>query len=187
MCIFALPLLISDPIYRFTKYHLQATGIIRYVGGKGSPSTILPEAPVGWAWSLNQFRSFRWNLTASAARPNPQGSYHYGQINITRTIKLVNTAGTVDGKLRYAINGHSHTDAQTPLKLLEYYRVTEKEFKYDVIKDEPPSNVDTLDKFTTGPNVLNGTFRNFVEIIFENHEKSIQSWHLDGYSFFPVA
>ncbi|CAO2832631.1 unnamed protein product [Amaranthus hypochondriacus] len=172
---------------RFTKYHLQATGIIRYVGGKGSPSTILPEAPVGWAWSLNQFRSFRWNLTASAARPNPQGSYHYGQINITRTIKLVNTAGTVDGKLRYAINGHSHTDAQTPLKLLEYYRVTDKEFKYDAIKDEPPSNVETLNKFTTGPNVLNGTFRNFVEIIFENHEKSIQSWHLDGYSFFPVA
>lgn len=173
--------------FRFTKYHLQATGIVRYEGGKGAPSTVLPEAPVGWAWSLNQFRSLRWNLTASAARPNPQGSYHYGQINITRTIKLANTAGTVDGKLRYAINGHSHTDVDTPLKLLEYYQVAQKAFKYDVIKDEPPANVETLDKFTTGPNVLNGTFRNFIEIIFENHEKSIQSWHLDGYSFFPVA
>ncbi|KNA11237.1 hypothetical protein SOVF_137040 [Spinacia oleracea] len=172
---------------RFTKYHLQATGIVRYEGGKGAPSTTLPEAPVGWAWSLNQYRSLRWNLTASAARPNPQGSYHYGQINITRTIKLATTAGTVDGKLRYAINGHSHTDADTPLKLLEYYQIADKVFKYDVINDEPPSNIDTLDKFTTGPNVLNATFRNFVEIIFENHEKSIQSFHLDGYSFFPVA
>ncbi|KAL9248301.1 hypothetical protein vseg_021640 [Gypsophila vaccaria] len=172
---------------RFTKYHLQATGIVRYEGGKGPASTVLPEAPVGWAWSLNQFRSLRWNLTASAARPNPQGSYHYGQINITRTIKLVNTASIVDGKLRYAINGASHTDVDTPLKLAEYYGVADKLFKYDVIGDEPPANIDTLNKFTMGPNVLNATFRNFVEIIFENHEKSIQTWHLDGYSFFPVA
>ncbi|KAE8677189.1 hypothetical protein F3Y22_tig00111542pilonHSYRG00107 [Hibiscus syriacus] len=37
------------------------------------------------------------------------------------------------------------------------------------------------------PDVLNMTFRNFVEIIFENHEKSIQSYHIDGYSFFAVA
>ncbi|KAL9233542.1 hypothetical protein vseg_008525 [Gypsophila vaccaria] len=172
---------------RFTKYHLQATGIVRYEGGKGPASTVLPEAPVGWAWSLNQFRSLRWNLTASAARPNPQGSYHYGQINITRTIKLVNTAGTVDGKLRYGINGVSHTDVDTPLKLAEYYNVADKLFKYDVIADEPPANIDTLEKFTMVTNVLNATFRNFVEIIFENHEKSIQTWHLDGYSFFPVA
>ncbi|KAH9622784.1 hypothetical protein KSS87_007380 [Heliosperma pusillum] len=135
---------------RFTKYHLQATGIVRYEGGKGAASTVLPEAPVGWAWSLNQFRSLRWNLTASAARPNPQGSYHYGQINITRTIKLVNTAGTVDGKLRYAINGASHTDVDTPLKLAEYYQVADKLFKYDVIGDEPPANVDSLEKIEVG-------------------------------------
>lgn len=37
------------------------------------------------------------------------------------------------------------------------------------------------------PIVLNMTFRNFVEIIFENHEEAMQSWHLDGYSFFTVA
>ncbi|GAB4835325.1 L-ascorbate oxidase [Ancistrocladus abbreviatus] len=169
---------------RFTKYHLQATGKIRYTNGKGSASSILPEAPNGWAWSLNQFRSFRWNLTASAARPNPQGSYKYGQINITRTIKLVNTIGIADGKLRYAINGASHINPETPLKLAEYYNVPQKVFKYATIPDEPAADVN---KVTVGPIVLNATFRNFVEIIFENHEKSIQSWHLDGYSFFPVA
>ncbi|GAB2287115.1 L-ascorbate oxidase [Dionaea muscipula] len=170
---------------RFTKYHLQATGKIRYTDGKGSASTDLPKAPVSWAWSLNQFRSFRWNLTASAARPNPQGSFHYGQINITRTIKLANTVGTsADGKLRYAINGASHTDPDTPLKLAEYYGIVDKVFKYDTIGDEPGADVE---KVTLGPVVLNATFRNFVEIIFENHEKSVQSWHVDGYSFFPVA
>jgi len=170
---------------RFTKEVLTATGIIRYTNGKGPASPVLPKAPVGWAWSLNQFRSFRWNLTASAARPNPQGSYHYGGINITRTIKIVNSAGNVDGKLRYAINGASHVDPATPLKLAEYYGIASKVFKYDTIGDEPTTK--GSDHITVGSTVLNATFRNFVEIIFENHEKSIQSWHLDGYSFFAVA
>ncbi|XP_059430596.1 L-ascorbate oxidase homolog [Corylus avellana] len=171
---------------RFTKSALSGKGIIRYIGGKGPASPEIAEAPVGWAWSLNQFRTFRWNLTASAARPNPQGSYHYGAINITRTIKLVNSASKVDGKLRYAVNGISHIDPPTPLKLAEYYGVANKVFKYDTIPDDPPA-ARGAPKVTSAPIVLNMTFRNFIEIIFENHEKSIQSWHLDGYSFFAVA
>ena len=173
---------------RFTKYHLQATAIIRYEGSKGGASTELPPSPTGWAWSLNQFRSFRWNLTASAARPNPQGSYLYGKIPISRTIKLVNTMGAVDGKLRYAINGVSHTNPDTPLKLAQYYGAEDKVYKADLIKDEPPADVDQANqKITVAPNVVNIQYRDYVEIILENHEKSIQSWHLDGYSFFATA
>ncbi|EEF38961.1 multicopper oxidase, putative [Ricinus communis] len=169
---------------RFLKTVLVGKGIVRYTNGKGQASPVLPKAPVGWAWSLNQFRSFRWNLTASAARPNPQGSYHYGSINITRTIKLVNSASTTGGKLRYAINSVSHVEPETPLKLAEYFGVANKVFKYDTFQDNPPAKIG---KIVSQPNVLNMTFRNFVEIIFENPEKSIQSWHLDGYSFFVVA
>ncbi|KAL3520415.1 hypothetical protein ACH5RR_018564 [Cinchona calisaya] len=173
---------------RFTKQVLTSTATIRYTTGKGPASPELPPAPVGWAWSLNQFRSFRWNLTASAARPNPQGSYHYGQINITRTIKFVNSVGDADGKLRYAVNGVSHVDSETPLKLAEYFGVADKVFKYNIIQDEPAASVtDKNHPITLAPNVVNATFRNFVEIIFENHEKSVQSWHLAGYSFFAVA
>ncbi|XP_016515836.1 L-ascorbate oxidase homolog [Nicotiana tabacum] len=171
---------------RFTKEPHIATATIRYTNGKDPASPELPKAPEGWEWSLNQFRSFRWNLTASAARPNPQGSYHYGQINITRTIRLVSTAGDVDGKRRYAINGVSHVDPITPIKLAELYGVADKVFKYDLIKDEyiaPSGN----EKITLAPNVVNATYRNFVEIILENHEKSVQSWHLAGYNFFAVA
>ncbi|MED6180500.1 L-ascorbate oxidase [Stylosanthes scabra] len=168
---------------RFTKYDLTAKAILSYEGSTTPPAAELPPAPVGWAWSLNQFRSFRWNLTASAARPNPQGSYHYGQINITRTIKLLNSVSREGGKLRYAINGVSHADPDTPLKLAEYYGVGSKVFEYNLISDNPTD----LSKITVAPNVLNATFRDFIEIIFENHEKSIQSYNLDGYSFFLVA
>ncbi|CAN8269389.1 unnamed protein product [Cochlearia groenlandica] len=169
---------------RFLKKEVSTVGVINYEGSNVQPSSELPKAPVGWAWSVNQFRSFRWNLTASAARPNPQGSYHYGKINITRTIKLANTKNAVNGKIRFGFNGVSHVDTETPLKLAEYFGMHEKVFKYNVIKDEPASKITTL---TVEPNVLNITFRTFVEVVFENHEKSMQSFHLDGYSFFAVA
>ncbi|KAB1996651.1 hypothetical protein ES319_D13G246100v1 [Gossypium barbadense] len=148
---------------RFLKEVQTTTAIIRYKNGKGEASTDFPPAPIGWAclnlmllvlhfcvcccicsntWSLNQFRTFRWNLTASAARPNPQGSYRYGAISITRTIRLVNSVSRVNGKLRYGFNGVSHTDPNTPLKLAEYFNLadnlsTDKFFKYNVIKNEP--------------------------------------------------
>ncbi|CAL9078316.1 unnamed protein product [Musa textilis] len=169
---------------RFTKYSLAATGIIRYAGSVVPPSPELPKAPVGWAWSLNQWRSFRWNLTASAARPNPQGSFHYGGINITRTIRLASSVGLVDGKRRFALNGVSHVDSPTPPKLAEYYGIADKVFKYDSISDDPPA---TEAPITVAPNVLNATFRDYIEIILENPERSIQCYHLDGYSFFAVG
>lgn len=169
---------------RLTRYTLTGKAIIRYTNGVGPASPELPPSPVGWAWSLNQFRSFRWNLTASAARPNPQGSYHYGQINITRTIKLANSASKVQGLRRYAINGVSHIDGETPLKLAEYYGVADKVFNYNTISDEPPVDLKSIIK---APNVINATFRTYIEIVFENHGKTIQSYNLDGYSFFAVA
>ncbi|XP_010487093.1 PREDICTED: L-ascorbate oxidase homolog [Camelina sativa] len=169
---------------RFLKKEVSTVGVLSYEGSNVEASAELPKAPVGWAWSLNQFRSFRWNLTASAARPNPQGSYHYGKINITRTIKLANSKNVVNGKVRFGFNGVSHVDTETPLKLAEYFGMAEKVFKYNVIKDEPAAKITAL---TVEPNVLNITFRTFVEIIFENHEKSMQSFHLDGHSFFAVA
>ncbi|XP_057741936.1 L-ascorbate oxidase homolog [Arachis stenosperma] len=169
---------------RLTKYNLVGKAILSYTNGKGPASPELPPAPVGWAWSLNQFRSFRWNLTASAARPNPQGSYHYGGINITRTIILSNSVIRGQGKLRYAINGVSHVDTETPLKLAEYYGIADKVFKYDLISDVPPVTVNNL---TLAPNVLRATYRTFIEIIFQNPTKTIQSYNLGGYSFFAVA
>ncbi|KAI3461923.1 hypothetical protein Pfo_018586 [Paulownia fortunei] len=172
---------------RFSKQVLSSVAIIRYTNGNGPASPELPPPPpensMSIAWSINQFRSFRWNLTASAARPNPQGSYHYGNINITRTIQIANSRYLFNGKLRFGINGVSHVDGETPLKLAEYYGVTDKVFSYDLVKDEATDG----NKVVLAPSVVNATFRNFVEIIFENHEKTIQTWHLDGYSFFAVA
>nr|CAB3474617.1 unnamed protein product [Digitaria exilis] len=169
---------------RFIKEVSTITAVIRYKGSNTPPPPQIPESPSGWAWSINQWRSFRWNLTASAARPNPQGSYHYGQINITRTIKLSTSKGKVDGKERYALNGVSHVDPETPLKLAEYFNATDGVFQYNLIGDVPPAAGTPL---KMAPNVITAEFRTFIEVVFENPEKSIDTFHINGYAFFAAG
>ncbi|KAH9744800.1 hypothetical protein KPL70_003839 [Citrus sinensis] len=90
---------------RFTSQVLSATSVLHYSNSAGSVSGPPPGGPTTQIdWSLEQARSLRRNLTASGPRPNPQGSYHYGLINTTHTIRLQNTAPTINGKQRYAVN-----------------------------------------------------------------------------------
>ena len=169
---------------RFIQGDSSVYAVIRYAGSNTPPAPNVLEPPAGFAWSLNQWRSFRWNLTASAARPNPQGSYHYGQINITRTIRLQISHGQVGGKPRYGFNGMSHVDADTPLKLAEYFNISDQVFKYNQMPDVPPA---VQDPIQVAPNVITAEFRTFIEIVFENPGKCMDSLHLDGYAFFAVG
>ncbi|KAK4378176.1 hypothetical protein RND71_000038 [Anisodus tanguticus] len=167
---------------RFTTQTLNSTAILHYSNSKKPASGPLPLGPpTSISWSLNQARSIRTNLTASGPRPNPQGSYHYGQINVTRTIRLANHAGLVDKKQRYAVNGVSFIPADTPLKLADYYNINGV-FKIGSIPDKPAGQKIHLDTA-----VMGADYRAFVEIVFENRENIAQSWHLDGYSFFVVG
>ena len=123
----------------------------------------------------------RWNLTASAARPNPQGSYHYGNITIARTLKLASSAAIINGKQRYAVNGVSYKRSDTPLKLADYYNISGV-FSVGGIPDSPDGRSPYLQTA-----VINGEYRTFIEIVFQNYEDTMQSWHLDGYSFFVAG
>lgn len=124
----------------------------------------------------------RTNLTASGPRPNPQGSYHYGLINISRTIKLESSAAQVDGKQRYAVNSVSFVPADTPLKIADYFKIGSV-FRVGSISDSPP----TGKKMYLDTSVMGADFRAFVEIVFQNHENVVQSWHIDGYAFWVVG
>lgn len=123
----------------------------------------------------------RTNLTASGPRPNPQGSYHYGLINITKTIRLRSSAGQVNGRQRYAVNSVSFTPADTPLKLADYYKI-DGVFRVGSIPEQPTGGKIYLDT-----SVMGADYRNFIEIVFENKESIVQSWHLDGYAFWVVG
>ncbi|OAY50498.1 L-ascorbate oxidase homolog [Manihot esculenta] len=167
---------------RFTTPILTTTGVLHYSNSAGPVSGPPPGGPtIQIDWSLNQARSIRTNLTASGPRPNPQGSYHYGMINTTRTIRFASSAGQVNGKQRYAVNSVSFVAPDTPLKLADYFKI-QGVFRENSISDKPYGGGIYLDT-----SVLTVNYREFVEIVFENSENIVQSWHLDGYSFFVVG
>ncbi|PHT32736.1 L-ascorbate oxidase -like protein [Capsicum baccatum] len=168
---------------RFTfKKVLTTTGVLHYSNSNSPVSGPIPNGPtIEVGWSLHQARSIRTNLTANGPRPNPQGSYHYGMINTTRTIRLGSSAAQVNGKQRYAVNSLSFVPTDnTPLKLADYFKIGG--FTPGNIPDAPPGGRVHLDT-----SVLQTDYKAFIEIIFENKERIVQSWHIDGYAFWVVG
>ncbi|KAG5250263.1 multi-copper oxidase type family protein [Salix suchowensis] len=167
---------------RFTSTVLNTTGILHYSNSAGAVSGPFPGGPtIEVDWSLNQARSIRTNLTASGPRPNPQGSYHYGMINTTRTLIVASSAGQVNGKQRYGVNSVSFIAPDTPMKIADYFKI-QGVFKENSLADRPYGGGLYLDTA-----VLTVPYRAYVEIVFQNDEDILQSWHLDGYSFFVVG
>ncbi|CAM8915686.1 unnamed protein product [Rhodiola kirilowii] len=167
---------------RFLKPFRTGTGILHYSGSKTPASMPLPAEPRGQLhWSMLQARTIRMDLEANAARPNPQGSFRYGTIPVSRTLILANTEAKIAGKRRYAVNGISYVNPTTPLKLADWFNIAGV-FDLNTFKDRPSTGPAVF-----GTSVLGTALHDFVEIIFQNNEATIQSWHLDGSSFFVVG
>ncbi|KAM0895957.1 hypothetical protein ACQ4PT_023485 [Festuca glaucescens] len=163
---------------------LTGVAILHYSNSQGPASGPLPDAPddqYDTAFSINQARSIRWNVTASGARPNPQGSFHYGDITVTDVYLLQSRPPElIDGQLRSTINGISYIAPSTPLVLAQLFNVP------GVYKmDFPNHPMNRLPKVDTS--IINGTYKGFMEIIFQNNATTVQSYHLDGYAFFVVG
>ncbi|OMO56753.1 Multicopper oxidase, type 1 [Corchorus capsularis] len=167
---------------RFTRNVLTATAVLHYSNSQAAVSGPLPVAPVsGFHWSMQQARTYRWNLTSNAARPNPQGSFHYGMIKPTKTIVLANSASLINGKLRYAVNGVSYINPDTPLKLADYFNIPGV-FSMNALQSVPSGGAATV-----ASSVMPTSLHDFLEVVFQNNENTMQSWHLDGYDFWVVG
>ncbi|CAN6680210.1 unnamed protein product [Malus baccata var. baccata] len=144
---------------RFTKPILTTTGILRYAGSNTPALKPLPIGPTYHIhWSMKQARTIR---------PNPQGSFHYGTIPVVRRLLLANTV--------------SYVDPETPLKLADWLNIPGV-LNFNPIKDTP-----TPGPAVYGASVIGTALHDFMEIVFQNTEATLQSWHLDGYSVYAVA
>lgn len=127
------------------------------------------------------FLLIRQNTSASGARPNPQGSFHYGSINITDTYVLRSLPPvTIDGKVRATLNGISFVKPETPIRLADKYNV-KGAYKLD-FPNKPLTRPPRTDR-----SLINATYKGFIEIILQNNDTKMQSFHMDGYSFFVVG
>ncbi|KAK4734339.1 hypothetical protein R3W88_008600 [Solanum pinnatisectum] len=163
---------------------VTGVGILHYSNSKGKAAGPLPDPPndvYDTSYALNQAMSIRQNVSASGARPNPQGSFHYGQINVTDFYLLKSVPPvSIDGKLRATFNGISFKNPVTPIRLADLYYV-----KGDYKLDFPTKPMNRPPKVDTS--IINATYKGFIEIVLQNNDTVVQSFHMDGYSFFVVG
>ncbi|XP_024970311.1 monocopper oxidase-like protein SKU5 isoform X1 [Cynara cardunculus var. scolymus] len=163
---------------------VTGVAILHYSNAKGQASGPLPDPPndvFDNSFALNQAMSIRMNNTASGARPNPQGSFRYGSINVTDVYVLRSAPPvTIDGKRRATFNGISFVNPNTPVRLADTYNL-KGSYKLD-FPNTPLNRPPIMDR-----SLINATYKGFVEIILENNDTVVQSFHMDGYSFFVVG
>ncbi|XP_064949015.1 monocopper oxidase-like protein SKU5 [Musa acuminata AAA Group] len=163
---------------------VTGVAILHYSNSKGMASGPLPDSPNDFydkTFSMNQARSIRMNVSAGAARPNPQGSFRYGSIDVTQVYVLRNMPPVIiNGKRRATLNGISYSPPVTPLRLADEYN---KQGVYTLDFPTRPLNRPPQ----LGTSVINGTYKGFMEIIFQNNDTMVQTYHMDGYAFFVVG
>lgn len=87
---------------------------------------------------------------------------------------------TIDGKRRATLSGISFVNPSTPIRLADQYKV-KGVYKLD-FPNKPltgPPEMKTL--------VINGTYRGFMEVILQNNDTKMQSYHMSGYAVFVVG
>ena len=87
----------------------------------------------------------------------------------------------INGKQRYAVNGVSYVNSDTPLKLADHFNIPGV-FSTSAIQSVPSNSPATV-----ATSVVRASLHDFLEIVFQNNEKAVQSWHLDGYDFWVVG
>ncbi|KFK42011.1 hypothetical protein AALP_AA2G201000 [Arabis alpina] len=169
---------------RFTNFFMTGLALIRYPNSPIDPVGPVPAAPESWdyASSVRQALSIREDLAVGAARPNPQGSYHYGRVNVARTLIFQNDVMTSQNKLRYTINGVSFVYSETPLKLIDHFQLNNT-----IVPDMFPVYPNSNKPPSLGTSVVDIRYKEFVHIVFENPQFEMESWHIDGYNFFVVG
>ncbi|KAK9153865.1 hypothetical protein Sjap_001345 [Stephania japonica] len=167
-----------------TNIRVTGVGVLHY-----SESTTLPTGPLPIGpdpsdreFSLNQARSIRWNLTAGAARPNPQGMFNVSNVTTSQTFLLHNTKTQLFRHTRYTINNVSYYTPHTPLKLSDYLNNGSGIFYPDLY----PTNF-TKRVAVSGTFVATGTHKEWLEIVFFNDLEAMDTWHLDGFGLFVVG
>ncbi|KAK9724455.1 hypothetical protein RND81_05G073300 [Saponaria officinalis] len=164
---------------------LTGVAILQYSNSKGKAVGPLPDPPNDFydkSWSMNQALSVRQNVSASSARPNPQGSFPYGRINVTDTYILQTLPPTtINGKRLATLNGISFVNPATPVLLADWKNVT-GDYKLDFPSKPMPNHAPRMDT-----SIISSTFKGFVEIVFQNNDTVVQSFHLDGFSFYVVG
>ncbi|KAG8476601.1 hypothetical protein CXB51_033453 [Gossypium anomalum] len=180
---------------------VTGVAILRYSNSKGKVAGPLPDPPqdeYDKTFSMNQARSIRLvfilvqvykyiNSHHVGYMPpyflclnHADGMYLPAVLALTHRDHLDMPSVTIDRKRRTTLSGISFVNPATPIRLADQFKVK------GVCKLDFPSRP------LTGPpkmetSVINGTFWGFMEVILQNNDTKVQTYHLSGYAFFVVG
>ncbi|KAF6171558.1 hypothetical protein GIB67_018082 [Kingdonia uniflora] len=159
-------------------------GVLHYTNSHTPAVPIVPDGPdpMDRNFSIMQAKSIRWNMTAGAARPNPQGTFNVTNVTLSQTFILYGLTAEIDGVHRYTVNNVSYRTPKTPLKLADYLVNGSGVYQLDTfpVRSINPVSVD-------GTSVVTGIHKGWIELVFRNILSEMDSWHLDGFGFFVVG
>ncbi|KAF5188573.1 Monocopper oxidase-like protein sku5 [Thalictrum thalictroides] len=159
-------------------------GVLHYANSTTPPTGPYPSgpSPTDREFSLNQAKSIRWNMTAGAARPNPQGTFNVRNVNLSQTFVLHGSMAEINGVPRYTVNNVSYFTPSTPLKLADLFSNGSGVYQLDT------TPVNSTNKVAVNrTSVVTGIHKGWIEIVLKNDLDVMDSWHLDGFGFFVVG
>ncbi|PWA76549.1 hypothetical protein CTI12_AA231680 [Artemisia annua] len=164
--------------------NLVGVGVLHYDDSTTPVQGPLPAGPDPFDlnFSINQAKSIRWNLTAGAARPNPQGTFNVSNVTLSQTFILQGSLAEINRSARHTINNVSYSIPNTALKLADYSNNGTGTYQLDAYPSNS-SNPIAID----GTFVVSGTHNGWLEIVFKNTMQVIDTWHLDGFGFYVVG
>lgn len=178
--IVAAPKLLNDTAFS----RIVGVGLLRYVNSSTEATGPLPTGPDPFDldFSVKQAKSIRWNMTAGAARPNPQGTFNVTNVTLSRTFILHGSTAEINGVPRYVVNNVSYYTVDTPLKLADYFLNGSGVYHLDQF---PETTINLHAAY--GVSVVTGNHKGWIELVFKNNLDVIDSWHLDGFGFYVVG
>jgi iron transport multicopper oxidase len=127
----------------------------------------------------------RWNLTAGAARPNPQGTFKVTNLTLSQTFILQGSEATIANGVPqscYVINNVSYYTPDTPLKLADQFVNGTNVYKLDQF---PTKTVNVAAAY--GVSVVTRNHKGWIQLVLKNSLDVMDSWHFDGFGFHVVG
>ncbi|KAK1267566.1 Monocopper oxidase-like protein SKU5 [Acorus gramineus] len=162
----------------------KGVGILRYANSVVNVTGPLPAGPdpLDREFSVNQSKSIRWNMTAGAARPNPQGTFNVSNVAINQTFILHGLKWMIEDQPRHTVNNVSYWTPSTPLKLADHFFNGTGVYKLD---EFPMDSINAEASY--GTSVVSGFHKGWIQLIFQNDLDEMDAWHLDGFGFYVVG
>ncbi|KAI8564929.1 hypothetical protein RHMOL_Rhmol03G0221500 [Rhododendron molle] len=162
--------------------------ILYYSNLKGNASDPLPTDPVppngvyNTSLAMEQSKPIRQDVNASISGSSLQGTFNYSDlINSSEVFILRSTQPvTIDGKLRATFNGLSFENPCYPIRLADQFDKSKDVHNFDFLNATLPSP-------RNATSIINGTYNHSMQLILQNNDTVVLSFHMDVHSFFVLG